>query len=122
MLLEGSSDIVANVERREIKSQMMELVFLNDQKVLAIAKDSLALYKDVDAISDPLGNGLICMANLEEIEFNMDEPVVLTHRSGFIGLVQDKVLLILPNAIKLFHNKEDALQGQKVVCSLELGS
>ena len=120
MILEGSSNIIQRIERSIINSQQLELLYLSNHKVLAIGESSLALYKDMQSISDPLGNGLLHMANIENFRFEIENPVVLEHRAGYVGLAKEQVLLILPNAVKLFHSKNDALQGANSICTLPL--
>ncbi|VUD59118.1 hypothetical protein TDB9533_02595 [Thalassocella blandensis] len=120
MLLEGSSDIVRHIERSVINAQQIEILHLSNSTVLVIGEKSLALYKDSRSISDPLGNGLIQLVNIENFSFDIDHPVVLEHRAGYVGLAREQVLLILPNAVKLFRSKSDALQGANSICTLPL--
>lgn len=120
MLLEGSSDIIRHIERSVINSQQLEVLHLSNSKVLVIGETTLALYKNSRSIADPLGNGLIQMMNIENFSFDIQNPVVLEHRAGYVGLAKDQVLLILPNAVKLFRSKTDALQGANSICTLPL--
>lgn len=120
MIIEGSSNIIDHVERSEINSQTLELLHLVDNKVIVLSANTIALYRDATSVSDPLGNGLIGMASIEGHSLEMAEPVVVEHKSGYVGLAKDQVLLILPNAIKLFQNKVDALQGANAICMLDL--
>lgn len=119
MILEGDSDIIATCEWLP-DSQIQHLVFRNGS-VLAISHDALAYYKSIEAISDPLGNGLLEMAELTDCLEASDQGFVEEYRAGFVGLTQNKVLLITPNDIQLFGSKEDALRNQNEITRLKLG-
>jgi len=119
MILEGDSDIIQRCEWHEA-SQLQYLTFRNGS-VLVISADALAYYKDEASIADPLGNGLLEMSDLDSpIEFN-EQGFVTEYRAGFVGLVNDLAILITPNDIQLFPNKESALRNQNEIVRLKLG-
>lgn len=123
MLLEGSSDIISKCEYKTggaLKGSQL-LTFRNGF-VLVLREDCMALYKDETSITDPLGNGLKAMAELEGPDQlkAVDSGLVTMFSAGFIGLSDDKAILITPNDIQLFHNKADALHNRNEITRLAL--
>lgn len=123
MLLEGSSDIILRCEYLDSGSYAgtQRLTFRNGF-VLVLSVDCLALYKTEASISDPLGNGLKAMAELESsVRLEKGERgFVSTFSAGFVGLIDNKAILITPNDIQLFSNNKDALHNQNELARLEL--
>lgn len=124
MLLEGTSNIVEQVEQIPAQGEKnrRELLHFHTGQVLAIDSDTLAFYRDRGSIDDPLGNGLIGYASLpqdQQLSFD-SETWVATHASGFVGLYNGFVILILPNEARLYASNEDALRNTSPICRLAL--
>ncbi len=123
MLLEGSSDIIVRCEYKNQgeHSGSQWLTFRNGF-VLVLAQDLMALYKDEQSIGDPLGNGLKVMVELAN-DANLllsDSGIVSSFTAGFVGLMDEKAILITPNDIQLFKNTGDALRNKNELARLEL--
>lgn len=123
MILSGSSDIVVTCEFFEegMHKGCQWLTFANGL-VLVINAKFLALYKDAGSIGDELGNGLNMLVDLpEESHLQLTEQgLVSEFRAGFVGLTDEKVILITPNDIQLFRNKQDALNNRDEITRLKL--
>lgn len=125
MLLESNTNMVQSVEPSNLPSasdgvSYIEILHFVDDKALVISHNAIALYRDASAISDPLGNGLIQMSTFPQgLRFSPDNtPWVIHHVSGFIELVNHHIVLILPNAIRLYSSKEDALKNRNIIVEL----
>ncbi len=119
MILQGDSDIIQRCEWLP-EGQMQHLLFRNGS-VLVISSEALAYYKSVEAISDPLGNGLVELVELTSALQCGENGFVTEYHAGFVGLTNDRVLLITPNDIQLFTDKNDALRNQNEIARLQLG-
>lgn len=122
MLIEGSSDIVASIQTSEINGQYVELIALRSGQVIALSAQAMTLYKNVAAVGDPLGNGLIHSVDIPTAH-HLDEstkPWVMSHSAGFVGLSNTMALLLLPNDIKLYDSKESALYNRAALSTLPL--
>jgi hypothetical protein len=123
MLLEGSSDIIVRCEyiAEGAHTGTQWLTFRNGF-VLVLAEDLMALYKDAASIGDPLGNGLKAMVELKDRSLLVrgNNGLVSSYSAGFVGLMDDKAILITPNDIQLFKNKQDALYNRQELGRLEL--
>ena len=118
MVIEGNSDIIKHCEfKAELNCQW--LVFRNDM-VLVVAEDFMALYKNEASINDALGNGLNAMVDLPQKIQGNTAGFVENYAAGFVGLVDDKAILITPNDIQLFENKADALHNRNEIARLKL--
>ncbi len=118
MIIEGDSDIITRCEwLPEVARQ--QLTFRNGN-VLVLSESVMAFYKSAAAIDDPLGNGLLDMVDLPEALSANEQGFVVSYRAGFVGLADDKALLITPNDIQLFPNKECALRNQQEIARLAL--
>ena len=118
MILEGDSDIIQQCQWHGDKG-LQYLTFRNGS-VLVISENALAFYKNEAAIYDPLGNGLLEMAELAEPLVFGDQGFVTEYRAGFVGLANEMAILITPNDIQLFPNKESALRNQNEIARLKL--
>ena len=121
MLIEGSSDIVIRCEFNA-QEQAQWLTFRNGF-VLVLQPTAMALYKDAQSINDPLGNGLKAIVDISDkqaLAVN-ENGFVKEFSAGFVGLVDDKAILITPNDIQLFENKTDALHNRNEIVRLALG-
>ncbi len=123
MLLEGSSDIILKCEyKTEGALKGCQLLTFRNGFVLVLREDCMALYKDEASITDPLGNGLKAMTELEGPDQlkAADTGMVSLFSAGFIGLSDEKAILITPNDIQLFSNKADALHNRNEITRLAL--
>lgn len=123
MILEGHSDIITRCEYisdgPHAPSQW--LTFRNGF-VLVLGEAFLSLYKNAESIGDPLGNGLKATVDLSS-EFTLavsPNGFVVNYAAGFVGLVDEKAILITPNDIQLFQNKTDALHNRDEIVRLKL--
>ncbi len=123
MILSGSSDIIVKCEYFESgrHAHTQWLSFANDL-ILVLNETFFALYKNEQAINDELGNGLVALADLPKNALLKTDKhgFVTEYRAGFVGLQDDKVILITPNDIQLFANKADALRNQNEIVRLKL--
>ena len=124
MLIENTSDIVKSSHLLTLKNaEQVEALELINSQILVLAKNALSLYKDIASIEDPLANGLLHTASLEEAGLLKQEDgrFMQMHRSGLIGLFDDKVILLTPNDIQLFPNRNSALRNQDEIVLFHLG-
>ena len=123
MLLEGSSDIIVRCEYiQEGQHSGTQWLTFRNGFILVLAKDLVALYKDAESVVDPLGNGLKAMVELagDAQLIISDSGFVSSFMAGFVGLMDEKAILITPNDIQLFKNKADALRNNDELARLEL--
>lgn len=124
MLIEHTSDIVKSSQLLTLKNgEQVEALELINSQILVLAENALSLYKDIASIEDPLANGLLHTASLaEDVSLKQEEGRFMQmHRSGLIGLFDDKVILLTPNDIQLFPNRNAALRNQDEILSFHLG-
>lgn len=124
MLIENNSDIVKRSELLELKNgEQVEALELINHQILVLAKNGLSLYRDLASIEDPLANGLLHSARLDdELALCSEEGRFMQmNRSGVVGLFDDKVILITPNDIQLFPNRACALKNQDEIVGFHLG-
>jgi len=123
MILSGSSDIIEKCEYFATGTQAnTQWLSFSNGLVLVLHKDFLALYKNAQVINDELGNGLMELVDLTGascLELS-EQGFVSEYRAGFVGLKDDKVILITPNDIQLFASKADALRNQNELARLQL--
>lgn len=123
MIIEGDSDIIMSCEYEKLPSgDSIQYLSFRNGAVLAITVDAMAFYKDRQSIEDPLGNGLLDMVEITpDIKF-AEQGCVKEYRAGYIGLIDERVILITPNDIQLFVDKPSALRNQNVQVQLSLSS
>ncbi|MFK4750859.1 MULTISPECIES: hypothetical protein [Oceanospirillaceae] len=111
MLIETSSDLIVSDHVTTLANGVrVDAATLLNGCVLTIGRDGLALYRHLDALQDPLGNGLIRSVALTDAACLPDcSPLIREHRAGYVGLAEGFVLLIGLNDVRLFANKQDAL-------------
>ncbi len=123
MILSGNSDIIKKCEffSTGLAEHSQWLSFSNGL-VLVLHQDYLALYKNALAINDELGNGLIELVDLTGVArlALSEQGFVSEYKAGFVGLKDDKVILLTPNDIQLFACKADALRNQSELARLKL--
>ena len=96
MLIENTSDIVKSSKLLTLKNgEQVEALELINSQILVLAENGLSLYKDIAAIEDPLANGLLHSASLADANrLKLERGRFMhMHRSGLIGLFDEKVIL-----------------------------
>ena len=123
MIIEQQSDIIAKHEYSRINDLDVELLIFRDGKVLLLSEKDLALYTSIEAINDPLGNGLISHADMPNRDSNtiLANTLVKEYKAGYVGLHDGKAILITPVAIQLFPSNKDALHNHNEIARLDLG-
>ena len=124
MLIETNSDVVQSSQLLTLKNgEQVEALTLINTQILLLAHNSLSLYKDLASIEDPLANGLLHSAALEESNFLIQKEgrFMEMTRSGLVGLFDEKVILLTPNDIQLFPNRASALRNQDEIMAFHLG-
>ena len=124
MLIETNSDVVQSSQLLTLKNgERVEALTLINTQILLLAHNSLSLYKDLASIEDPLANGLLHSAALEESNYLVKKEgrFMEMTRSGLVGLFDDKVILLTPNDIQLFPNRASALRNQDEIMVFHLG-
>ena len=132
MVYEGSTDIILSHETINLKNGVpADVLNLINDMVLVVTNEALGLYRNRNAIDDPLGAGRL---DYVELEFPMltepeEEPphsktpvghYVIEYQAGYIGLVSARVLLITPKNIQLFGDKQDALRNVNELAKLSM--
>lgn len=124
MLVENNSNIVKSSQEFILKNgEQVEALELINGQILILAHNNLSLYKDLESIEDPLANGLLHSAELEEGAYLKQEQgrFMEMTRSGLVGLFDEKVILLTPNDIQLFPNRASALRNQDEIMAFHLG-
>jgi len=125
MLIENSSDIVSNDQQLALQSgELVDALTLINSQILVLSENTLSVYRSLDSIQDPLGNGLLHTVALQgaaELVRGQDGRFMAMKKAGIVGLFDDKVILITPNDIQLFANRNDALRNQNELVRLSLG-
>lgn len=124
MLIENNSDIVRGSKILTLaQGEKVEALELINGQFLILAANGLSLYKNLESIEDPLANGLLHSVELEKGFYLKQEQgrFVQMTRSGLVGLYDDKVILLTPNDIQLFPNRECALRNQDEIAVFHLG-
>lgn len=125
MISEFSSDIVIETHRANTPAgEPVELLVFRNRLTLAVSAGALAVYRSPEFFGDPLGNGLVDSVDLpvggELIE--KEGRLVAGIQSGCVNLMDDKVLLILPNEVRLYPDGEAALRNRAPLVSLPLAN
>lgn len=119
----SSSDIISHTSVSTLKNgEPAELVHFRDGKVLQISANGLAFYQSEAGINDDFNKGLLSSCDIcEEASLNIEsDRFIQEYKAGYIGLYDEKTLLITPVSIQLFHNKTDALHNRHEICRLDL--
>ncbi len=122
MIIESQSDIIVGVRHALLKNgEASSQLTLRNGSLLVVAESALALYRSAESLEDPLGNGLVAMEDIPTASRLLQkEGFVKEYQAGYIGLHDDKVILITPNDIQLFSSKFDALRNQNEIVRLQL--
>lgn len=124
MLIEQSSDLIKTVQSVSLPSgSCVDAATLINQQILVVSSDTLSLYQRLEAIGDELGNGLIRSVAIPSQHHlqSADGHFIQTHKAGYVGLTNDRVLLIGLNSVQMFASREDALRNQHEIIQLKLG-
>lgn len=106
--------IVASLEQLDGEAARTLIQFHNGQ-VMVVSRDAVALYRQRDALDDPLGNGLLGHELLPpDLVCAEGEAPVVEQRAGFVGLQSGAVLFIRPDGVALYQHPDDALRNREV--------
>ena len=117
-----SNSIVAEILTETLNNEPCELVKLHNGLIIALSRKALGCYRNLNALHDPLGNGLLAFSPLEaghHIQFE-EQRCITTYSGGYVGLLDGKALLITPYKVRLYPNNQDGLRGQNCLAELEL--
>ncbi len=123
MIHENSSDIIrASKAITLTNNEPAECLEFHNGLVLLLTQNTLAMFKSIASVNDPLGNGLIASTELtpEHLLTMENEAFIKSFRAGFVGLTDGKALLVTPNHIQLFPSANDALRNQNELAILAL--
>ena len=118
-----SSDIIKSVTTLQLKNaEKAQALEFHDGKCLILSSSAIAFHKSLASFEDPLSDSCLGYAELaHEHHLNwVDEILVEEYASGYIGLKDQRVILITPNAIQLFPGKNQALRNQQHVAQILL--
>ncbi len=123
MISEQSSDIVVDTRSEATANgEPVELLMFRNELTVAVSAVALAVYRAPHYFGDPLGNGLINAVDVppgQELAVR-DGRLVAGIRSGCVELMDNKILLILPNEIRLYPNREAGLRNRDLIATLLL--
>ncbi len=124
MLQEGSASIVKDVETTRLNNRHIEIMTFHDGRAIALSSNAVGIYRDRATVLDPLGNGLINLVDIPKqyCFHENDAPWVQEHKAGFVQLHKGLSLLILPNDIRLYRNKDDALRNTNPILTIAFDS
>jgi hypothetical protein len=112
-----SDTVIARHEIVDVSGRgRVNLLHFHRGMVLMVASSAVGLYRDRDAVEDPLGNGLIGFEPIPEslqAEPDPEHAQVLKQTSGFVGLCSGAVLFVRPDGIALYANGQDALHNRE---------
>lgn len=123
MISEFSSDIVVETRRATTPAgEPVELLVFRNRLTLAVSSGALAVYRAPEFFGDPLGNGLVDSVDLPEGGELAEQEgrLVSGIQSGCVNLMDHKVLLILPNEVRLYPDREAALRNRAALVTLPL--
>lgn len=123
MISEHSSAIVQEVRQGTSPSGApVQLLIFANKLTLAVSTHALAIYRNPENFGDPLGNGLIRSIDFpDNVELHInDGKLVASIQSGCVNLMDDKILLILPNEVRLYSDRESALHNREALVQLSL--
>ena len=126
MLLSDNSDLVTrHIPAWQTTPMHIDLIHLKGGRVLALAANSMSLYKDESSLNDPLSNGLISSTDWPEAQQlktinSQTGGLVQSFKAGVIHLAEEKTILITPIAIQLFTSPKDALTNHNAIAHITL--
>lgn len=118
----SSSDIIVKHEAFALPSGVpCDALHFRNGMVLLVSLNALALYKNAQSVFDPLGNGMLALEDIEDdLQADAEGNIVQEYQAGYVGLSGGKVILITPNDIQLFPNKEAALRNKNEITRIKL--
>ncbi|GAA3924870.1 hypothetical protein [Litoribacillus peritrichatus] len=123
MIHESNSDIIRSSQQHTLANgQPAESLGFHNGLRLVLSANTLAMFKDLESVEDPLGNGLIASTVLSEAQHltHRQGQFIESYKAGFVRLIDDRALLVTPNHIQLFPCAQDALRNQNEIAKLEL--
>lgn len=126
MLIESTSDLISALQEQQLPSgDWVHEASLMNGNALVVAADTLALFRRPGSCSDSLGNGFIRSVAIPA-EFHLTPQAgsracfICEHKAGYVGLTDERVLLITLNDVQLFPSKLSALKNQGEIVRLSL--
>ena len=120
MVNSRSSEIVQNIFVVQlVNGRLAQCCELMNGSILVITTESVGVFRSKQAITDPLNTGFVNSLSLVLPEPKDEAQFILEVASGCISLISGHVLLLLPNQITMFNNKEDALYGKHAIGTLK---
>lgn len=123
MSMYGTSDIIDSVDTTQLDSGIpAQLLIFRDGKVLVLTSDALALHNSKAGFEDPLSSSLLGYAELADTEQLVwkNDTIISEYKSGYVGLADERAILISPYAIQLFPNKTQALYNKDCIAQILL--
>jgi len=123
MIHQHSSNIVQSHHQLTLpNNELAEALVFHNDLTLVLSEHTMAMFKTLAHVNDPLGNGLIASTNLTDKTCLAikEGKLVQNYQSGFVGLVDGKAILITPNVIQLFASSHEALRNQNELARLSL--
>lgn len=109
------TDIIARqIEHAELPGRgPVSLLTLHGGQVIVIGADAVAMFRDRDSISDPLGNGVLGHERLPAAQqCDASGSFVAEQRAGYVGLIGGAVLFVRPDGVALYDSGLDALHNR----------
>ena len=107
--------IVARMEVRDLPDKgRVNLLHFHQGQVLLISAQAVGVYRNEDALVDPLGNGVIGYHAIPDTlrpEPDAEGSVVQEQRAGCVRLHSGAVLFIRPDGVALYDNGDSALRN-----------
>ena len=121
MLIEQNSNLIREHTQVLLASGVeADAAMLINDTVLVISKDAIAQFSSLQALADPLGNGLLQSVALPDGICLDGPPFIERHQAGYVGLRDGRALLIGLNDVRLFNSAQDALRNHDEVVRLPL--
>ena len=113
-----SDTIIACRELCELSARgTVNLLHFHTGSVLLIGAEAAGLYRDRQAVEDPLGNGTLGYERFPlslQPEFVSGIGYVREQLSGFVGLTSGAVLFIRPDGVGLYPDNTAALENREL--------
>lgn len=111
-----SDNVVARHEVAELAGRgRVTLLHFHPGMVLMIAATAVGLYRNPEAVNDPLGNGLIGYEALPEgLQGDAQAPdgQVREQQAGYVRLASGGVIFIRPDGVGLYPDTDAALNNR----------
>lgn len=93
----------------------VNLLYFHHHMVLMISAEAVGLYRDRQALTDPLGNGVLGFELIPppmRPDWYEEQGFVREQIAGFVGLTSGAVLFIRPDGVALYPDGPSALRNQ----------